>query len=193
LNALSPKLLSPKLRIIVTGAICGFGSSRAYWVGKGVPVLVIVGTKDLTFPQAANAKVLKSYCRDVSGAGPMTVVSVAGMDHYAAIWWPEVEGAVSKFLRIPSMRISRRPGAGVAFPGISAEKLSLYDKAPRHKAMAADKDGHFSATAGIASKFDAEEYALFHCDELSGKDPFADPTHSHECVLVDVDGNRFVK
>jgi len=179
--------------IIVTGATCGFGYSDFYHVGKGVPVLVIAGTKDPWFTQAKDAKGLAQFCRNIIGDGPMTLVSVAGMDHYAAIWWPPVEAAISKFLKVPSIRIGRPSVGDVTYPKLPSSDMPRYEKASQHKAIAANKSGAWSWNTEASSKLDAEENALFGCDNAAGADVFLDTSHIHNCMLVNVDGERLVK
>lgn len=179
--------------IVVTGATCGFGYSDFYYVGKNVPVLVIAGTKDPWFAQAKDAKGLAQFCRNIIGDGPMTLVSVAGMDHYAAIWWPPVEAAISKFLKIPSIRMGRSPADDVAYPKIPSSDMLQYEKAHQHKAIAASKSGTWSWDSGASNNLDAEEKALFDCDQAAGAVPFLDTSYVHNCVLVEVDGEKLVK
>ncbi|WP_162918588.1 alpha/beta hydrolase [Taklimakanibacter deserti] len=176
--------------IIVTGSRCGFAGF--YWVAKGVPVLVIAGTKDRSFPDVTSAKALARSCRNVSGAGKMAWVSVAGMDHYAAIWWPEVEAAISKFLRIPSLKVSRT-SEHVFFPNLTARQIEEYRATSKHKAIAVSKDGPWRWDIGRENQLDAEEAALFDCDVAMGVDAYQAPSNKHGCVLVDVNGKRFVK
>lgn len=179
--------------VIVTGAMCGFGYAGVYRAAKGVPLLLIAGTKDFTFPEATSAKALARFCRRVTGTGPMTFVSIAGMDHYAAIWWPGVETAIRKFLEIPPIRINRPSVEGVVFPPLPTTELDRYEKARPHKAIAANKFGTWYLTTELGSKFDAEEDALFGCDDAVGADVYLDTEHMHACVLVDVNSKRLVK
>jgi hypothetical protein len=179
--------------IIVTGATCGFGYSDFYHVGKGVPVLVIVGTRDSWFTQAKTAKGLTQFCRQVSGNGPMTLVSISGMDHYAAIWWPAVEAAIGRFLKSPSIKIARPSSVGITYPKLPSMDEERYRAARHHKAIAANRAGLFYWVTAAGSQSDAEAEALFGCDNIIGADAFLSSEHSHGCALVDVNGKRLVK
>jgi hypothetical protein len=179
--------------IIVTGTACGFGNSGYYLAGKNVPLLVISGTRDKSFPQAASAEALASYCRDVSGVGNMTWTSIPDMGHNALLWRPEVMDAVSKFLDAPRLTAARRPLTGITYPKLPADQYELYKESGAHKAMAVNKSGGWYWAGGYDNKLDAEEDVLYACDQLSRKSPFADSSHQHECALVDFDGEKLVK
>lgn len=179
--------------IIVTGTSCGFGQSAFYLAGKNVPLLVVAGTRDKSFPAAASAETLSNYCRDVSGIGKMTWVSIPEMGHNAAPWRPEVMDAISKFLDAPQLTATRRPATGVRYPTIPADEHERYRKSGLHKAIAAHKLGGWYWAGDYDDKLDAEEDVLYACDQLSQKSPFADRFHQHECNLVDVDDERLVK
>lgn len=179
--------------IIVTGAPCGFGDAAAYWVGKGTPLLVIAGTKDPYIPRARSARELSSYCKTVRGDGKLTTASVTGMGHATALWWPGVRDAIGKFLGITPIVIMRSEATDVAFPAISAVDLEEYDRLAKPKAIAAAKTGEWFWDDGADTRLDAEESALFGCDDLARVDAFEDPQHKHGCVLVDVNGKRLAK
>jgi hypothetical protein len=180
--------------IILTGTVCGFGDSLAYAAAKGVPILHIAGTKDHAFTEATSAKAFERYCQRVTGVGKVTRVAVAGMDHYAAIWWPEVQNAIDKFLKIPPVRIRRPAGAGVAYPNIPSRDAQAYQQGRQHKAIAAHKDGNnWAWIVASGSRLDAEETALFDCDLSAGEDVYLDSSHMHGCALVDVNGKRLIK
>jgi dienelactone hydrolase len=179
--------------IIVTGTYCGFGSSGAYWVGKGVPVLVVAGTRDPAIEKAQTAKEFSRFCRDVTGAGRMTWTSVVGMGHYAAIWWPPVHDAIGKFLKVSSLKVARRPADGIPYPKLPAEEQQRYEEAKGHKTIAASSSGAWAWNSEEESRLDAEEGALFDCDEFATRNPFLSENPQHECTLVDVDGKRLVK
>lgn len=179
--------------IIVTGSPCGFGYSSAYWVGEGTPVLVIAGTKDPFINKARNAKELAAHCKTVRGKGVLKTVSVPGMGHNAAIWWPNVRDAVSKFLDVVPVTVSRRDLKGVAIPDLPQDMLEKYRAAANPKALAAHENGSWASDMGAESKLDAEEMALVACDQGAEADAFLDPSHRHSCFLVDVNGKRLVK
>jgi hypothetical protein len=179
--------------IIATGAACGFGDARVYRAGKGVPLLLILGTRDQYVTEGASAKMLARTCSRVRGTGPMTFVSVPGMDHFAAIWWPQVHDAVAKFLKIPPFKIAQAPSQGIAYPKISDTYMQTYQAGAANKALAVGKDGSWGWSFAASSKFDAEEEALFGCDDAARADVFLDTQHAHYCVLVDVNGKKLVK
>ena len=179
--------------IIITGTVCGFGDSKAYLVAKGVPLLHIAGTRDYAFREATSAKALKRYCQAVTGAGKVTRVAIPGMDHYAAIWWPEVQAAVGKFLDVPVVKLGRPSSNGTTYPKLPQMEAERYQKARGHKAIAVDKSGGWSWSVEGGSKLDAEELALFGCDIRAGADAYLDAEHMHHCVLVDVDGKKLAE
>ena len=180
--------------IIVTGAPCGFGSASAYWVDEGTPLLVIAGTRDPNIDRASNAKQLNAYCRKVRGAGKLVAVSVSGMGHSAALWWPGVGDAVSRFLGVNPITVSRKSNDGMSYPdNVPPEVAELYRKSANPKAIAADGKGARSWYWDAESKLDAEEMALFDCERVAEADAFLDTTHQHACALVDVNGKRLVK
>jgi hypothetical protein len=182
--------------IIVSGAPCGFGYAGVYRAAKGVPLLLIAGTKDYAFPEASSAKALARFCRGVRGSGPMTFVSVAGMDHLAGIWWGPVQNAVSKFLNIFPVKIVQSSGEGVAYPKIPSIYASQYLRAPQFKAIAANKAGSWASSTESGSKLDAEEAALFGCDQAAGADAYLDSAHmAHICMTArwSKNGKKLVK
>lgn len=179
--------------IIVSGAPCGFGDAAAYWVAKGTPLLVIAGTKDPYIPRARSAKELSSYCKTIRGDGKLTTASVTGMGHATAIWWPGARDAIGKFLGITPIVVARNEATDIAFPALSATDLKQYESQAKPKAIAAAKTGEWSWHGGGDTKLDAEEMALFDCDDLAGVNAFEDPHHKHGCVLVDINGKRLVK
>lgn len=178
--------------VVVTANFCGFGFSGVFQVAEDVPILFIAGTEDPYFPEASTAKGLAKFCRNVSGAGKMTILSVKGMAD-AATWWPQVDAAISKLLKMPTRKVGRPSSKGVSFPEIPAEQLELYAKAGRHKAIAANRQGAWSWYSDSKIRIDVEEDVLFACDETSGVDAYLDPALKHGCVLVDVNGKRLVK
>jgi hypothetical protein len=180
--------------IIVTGTSCGFGDSAAYWVGKGTPVLVIAGTRDAEhIPTGRTPKALSAYCNTVRGAGKLTAVSVPGMGHLAAPWWPAVRQSLARFLDVEPIRVLRRKSENVAFPGIPTKVLQDYLNAAKPKALAGNERGNWSWNGGAESKLDAEETALFDCDQVMQADAYLDTSHQHACALIDVDGKRPVE
>lgn len=179
--------------IIVTGSPCGFGFSSAYWVAEGTPLLFIAGTKDPLIFKARNAKELTAYCKTMRGKGVLKAVSVPGMGHSSAIWWPGVRDAVSAFLKVEPITASRRTSEGVTYPDLTQTELEQYRASALPKALAADDKNNWSWNVGAESKLDAEETALFDCDQRAGADAFLDASHQHACVLVDVNGKRLVK
>ena len=156
-------------------------------------MLVIAGTKDPLIYHARNAKELSAYCKRVRGTGKLTWASVAGMGHYAAIWWPGVRDTLSKFLSIEPIAVTRRKPEGVAFPDLGHGGPEKYRTATNPKAIAADAKGTWTWQLGAESKLDAEEMALFDCDEQAGFNAFQDASHQHACALVDVNGKRLLK
>ena len=179
--------------IIVTGAPCGFGAARTYRAGEGTPILFIAGTKDSSIWNARSAKQLASYCRKVDGDGKMTTVSVTGLGHYAALWWPGVRDAVSKFLKTKPITVQRNEAKDVKFPSILPADLKQYQDFKRPKVIAAAKTGVWSWYPEGETMLDSEEMALFACDEAAGGDAFLDTTNTHICVIVDRNGKRLVK
>jgi hypothetical protein len=61
------------------------------------------------------------------------------------------------------------------------------------KALAADNKGNWGRSVLAETRLDAEEIALFDCDQQAKVDAFLDAAHQHACVLVDVNGKRLVK
>jgi dienelactone hydrolase len=186
--------------IIVTGSQCGFGYASAYWAAPGTPILVIAGTKDSYIYKARNAKELTAYCKAIRGEGKLKAVSVAGMGHVAAVWWPGLRDAVNTFLDIEPIVVTRRKPDGMTVADIPSNILEQYRSAASPKALAADEKGNWSWYASEdaryatnETKLDAEEIALFDCDEKARLDPYQDASHQHACVLVDVNGKRLVK
>lgn len=179
--------------IIVTGAPCGFGAAAAYWVGKGTPLLVIAGTKDPYTHRARNAGELSAYCKTIRGSGKLTTAWVRGMGHYAAIWWPGVRDPLSRFLGVTPVTVSRKKPEGLAFPDMAPDALAQYRNGATPKAIAANGKNAWSWYWGAESKLDAEEMALFACDENAGFNLFLDRSHQHACALVDVNGKKLVK
>ncbi len=178
--------------IIVTGASCGVGNSKAYWTASDVPVLVIAGTNDPYVLNGNDAEEFAAYCKNVVGPGKLTAVSVREMGHLAAIWWPQVNKAIARFLNVADIDISRRSADVIHYP-IRVDQIPGYREAKANKALAADENGNLRWEDALESPFDAEESTLFGCDELSGRDPFSNPPHVHACELVDVNGKRVVK
>jgi len=179
--------------IIVTGAPCGFGYSSAYWAAPGTPILVVAGPKDPYVYKARNAKELTAFCKTIRGEGRLTAVFVAGMGHFAAIWWPGVRDAVSALIAGEPTAVSRRKAGDIAFPKLTPSELKNYNALAAPKALAADAKGNFSWSSGAETRLDAEEMALFDCDERAGFDAFKDASYEHACALVDVNGKRLVK
>lgn len=179
--------------IIVTGTSCGVGKSEAYWTAPDVPVLIIAGGEDKFNFGGRNATQLASYCKEVQGPGKLTAILVQGMGHLAAIWRPEVNDAIAKFLKIPAINISRKFASGVHFPPLSADHAAQYQQAKENKALATDERGRFHWEESFETPFDATEAALFGCDDYIGKDPFSSSDHIHSCVLVDVNGTKPIK
>ena len=62
-----------------------------------------------------------------------------------------------------------------------------------NRAIAANGKGNWALITGAHSQLDAEEMALFGCDEKAGVDPYLTPRHMHSCALVDVNGKRLVQ
>lgn len=179
--------------IIVSGAPCGFGYSSAYWVAPGTPLLAIAGTKDPFIYKARNVREQTAYCKTIRGAGTLKAVSLTGMGHFAALWWPGVRDAVSTFLDAGRVAVARRKSSDVAFPDLTPTMLEKYRNIALPKALAADGNGNWSWSVGAETRLDAEEMALFECDERAGADAYKDPAHEHSCALVDVNGKRLVK
>jgi dienelactone hydrolase len=179
--------------IIVSGSPCGFGYSSAYWVAPGTPLLVIAGTKDPYIYKARNARELTAFCKTIRGAGKLTAVSVAGMGHFAAIWWPGVRDAVNALLGAEPTTVSRRKSGDIAFPNLTPMQLEDYRTMALPKALAADNKGNWGRSVRAETRLDAEETALFDCDQRAGADAFLDTSHQHACVLVDVNGKKLVK
>jgi poly(3-hydroxybutyrate) depolymerase len=182
--------------IIVTGAPCGIGDAKAYSAPADVRVLVIAGTADPYVTDAKSNKRLQAYCKTVKGDGKLLAVSVKGMGHFAAIWRAEVDAAISKMLNVPAMPVSRRTVTLAAAPAIKQSVLEGYGKASSPKALAIGIDNSgkwndaYSWTSSEESRLDAEESALFDCDQVMYANPFKDKTHQHRCILYDVDGKR---
>jgi hypothetical protein len=82
---------------------------------------------------------------------------------------------------------------GVAFPDLTPTELERYRASALPKALAADGKNNWSWNAGAETKLDAEETALFDCDQRARADAFLDTSHQHACVLVDVNGKKVVK
>lgn len=177
--------------IIVTGASCGVGNSEAYWTAPDVPVLVIAGTRDKFVLGGSNPEELTAYCKKVVGPGKLTAVSIQGMGHLAAVWWPEVSEAIAKLLKTAAVKISRRPADDM--PQLRVDQIPGYQKAKSYKALATDENGNWYWEDSLETPFDAEESALFGCDDSIGKDPFSNSLRMHSCVLVDVNDRRLVK
>jgi pimeloyl-ACP methyl ester carboxylesterase len=95
--------------IIVTGSPCGFGSAGTYFSAPKVPVLVIVGTKDSYVPDSSSPKRLADYCKSVTGDGSLQFISVKGLGHYAAPWWPAVANAIGKIIDYDPPAVGRSP------------------------------------------------------------------------------------
>lgn len=168
--------------IIVTGATCGLWASRVSRTPARVPTLLIAGTKDPFVPEGKTAKLLSRHCKGVTGAGPLTVVSVEGMGHYAAVWWPKVAQAVGKFMKIEPVTISDSTDSIKSLPRIPAD----YYTAAEHKAFAAGSDVRWSYGSGYETKEAAEQAALFGCDEWLRWNPFKEPSKRHRCVVLNV-------
>ncbi|WP_162914479.1 alpha/beta hydrolase [Taklimakanibacter lacteus] len=169
--------------IIVTGSQCGFGETSTYWTAPGTPVLVIAGSGDSAIYHAQTVQEWDDFCSAVQGEGILSAVLVPGMGHYAAIWWPEVRNAVSAFLDAEPIVIRRRKG-GVSFPKLTPEQLERYHSASGSIVIAADDKGTWASSRISTTRFDAEESALFACDERAGADAFREPEHEHTCELV---------
>ncbi len=166
--------------IIVTGASCGLWDSRISRTTAKVPTLLIVGTKDPFVLAAETAKSLSRHCKGVTGAGPMTVVSVEGMGHYAAVWWPKVAQAVGKFLKIKPVTIADSTETPKDLPPIPVD----YYKTPDQKAFAAASDRVWSYSGDHDTQYAAEQAALFGCDEQLRWNPFKESSKQHRCVVM---------
>lgn len=179
--------------IIVSGSPCGFGYSSAYWVAPGTPLLAIAGTKDPYIYKARNAKELTAFCKTIHGEGKLKAVSVSGMGHFTALWWPDVRNAVNAFLGTEPTKISRRESGDAAFPNLTPAQLEDYRNMALPKALAADNKGNWGRSERAETRLDAEEIALFDCDQQAKVDAFLETAHQHACMLVDVNGKRLVK
>jgi pimeloyl-ACP methyl ester carboxylesterase len=183
-GGLVAQLLDEKIGgVIVTGATCGLWGSRLSRTPPKVPTLVIVGTKDAFVPEGKTAKSLARHCVGVAGAGPMTVVSVEGMGHYAAVWWPKVAQAVGKFLKFkPAAEIADRTDEVKTLPRIPPE----FYAAPEHKALAAASAAEYFYDSGYETANDALQAALFGCDARLRWNAFKEASKKHGCVVVNV-------
>jgi pimeloyl-ACP methyl ester carboxylesterase len=169
--------------VIVTGATCGLWASRLSRTPPKVPTLVIVGTKDTFVPEGKTAKSLARHCKGVAGAGPMTVVSVEGMGHYAAAWWPKVAQAVGKFLKFkPAVAIADSPDVVKTLPRVPPE----FYAAPEHKALATASAAEYFYDSGYETANDARQAALFGCDARLRWNAFKEPSKRHRCVVMTI-------
>ncbi|MFO0993666.1 MAG: hypothetical protein U1E67_17230 [Hyphomicrobiales bacterium] len=174
--------------IIVTGSACGFGDGRAYSTPAKVPTLIVAGTKDPFFNQARSQKSLSAYCKNAKGGGPLKAVSIRGMGHYAAPWWPGMTEAIGEFLKIPALKIRPNPDNSIAPPQLSDDFLTVYKKQPLHKGVAVSSDGTWGTEFGYETALDAREATLFRCDSFEKWNPYAEATHTHKCVISNLDG-----
>jgi hypothetical protein len=182
-GGLVAQLLNEKVGgIIVTGATCGLWDSRIARTPRKVPTLFIAGTNDPFVIEGKTAKSLSRHCKGVTGAGPMTVVSVEGMGHYAAVWWPKVAQAVGKFLKIKPATIADSTDTPKPLPAIPAD----YFTKPDRKAFAAGSYSSYAYAWDYETDHAAEQAALFGCDERLRWNPFKEPGRQHRCVVIKI-------
>ena len=168
--------------VIVTGATCGIWAGRVSRTPSKVPTLIIAGTKDPYVLEGHSAKSLARHCKGVTGAGRVTVVSVDGMGHYAAVWWPKVAEAIGKFLKIMPVKIADSTDEIKTLPRIPPE----YYSAPDHKALAVSSNAVYFFESGYETLADAEQAALFGCDAQWRWNAFSEPSKRHRCVVLNV-------
>jgi len=168
--------------IIVTGADCGFGNPDLVLAPGKTPTLVVTGTKDPFVPAGKSAKSLSRYCGPLWKSGRLTTVSVEGMGHLAAPWWPKVAEAIGKLLKIKPVKVAEGTDNVKSLRRIPPE----YYAAPEHKALAAVSDGTYFFDSGFETPNDAEQAALFGCDAQLRWNAFSEPSKKHRCVVLNV-------